>query len=508
MDPVEPPAKALWPTLLQAGLLLVVLLGAGVGTAWWLARHARQRVVRILLVTPAPGPGSGLDASEGRALGALVQDHLECYGRASVTSVTEMPTDLAPLLRYPDSRVVILDPRRQGDALALGFRTAEAGRLAQPGGSAWVNTPPVFRAPKEAFGVLDRALGCVPEAPGDALTPQGAGAFWDLIRASSLRLQNDHLREAVQLAEHVVQLEPGCATGWVLLGNLEYRRYLNNPQASRPGQAQVEALFQKALALVPGHPRAAFLLSLVESDAGDQRRALTLLIGARKRQPWNPTLLTGLAYAARGAGLLTLSRRALDLRDSLAFSSYLPQAVDITRLYTGQIARFTADLQDRPGHLRNTTGIVAFYRGYLALVQGDRAAALPAFQEALEAPRGYPSIVRLAEVYVLILEGRTQEAWEKLHALDQARVGMREPDGEFTLRLAEAYALLGDRASAMDMAVRSFGRGFGCTEWYERSPMLQPLRALPRWQALIQHLRERQGLMESTFPASLVEDPS
>ncbi|MDE3033631.1 MAG: hypothetical protein KGI56_08215, partial [Acidobacteriota bacterium] len=90
----------------------------------------------------------------------------------------------------------------------------------------------------------------------------------------------------------------------------------------------------------------------------------------------------------------------------------------------------------------------------------------------------------------------------------QARVGMREPDGEFSLRLAEAYALLGDRASAMDMAVRAFGRGFGCTEWYERSPMLQPLRALPQWQALIQHLQERQGLMESTFPSSLVEDPS
>ena len=508
MEPVEPPAEAPWHALLQVGLLLVLLLGAGVGTAWWLARHARQQVVRILLVTPAPGPGSGLDASEGRALGALVQDHLECFGGAAVTSVTEMPTDLGPLLLHPHARVVILDPRRQGDLLALGFRTATAGPLGQLGGKAWTVTPPVFRTPREAFGMLDRVLGCVPGAAGDALTPQRAQDFWDLIRASSLRLENDHLQEAAGLAAQVTQAEPGCASGWVLLGNLEYRRFLNDPKASRPGQAQVEALFLKALTLVPSHPRATFLLSLVEADAGDQRRALTLLIEARKRQPWNPTLLTGLAYAARGAGLLTLSRRALDLRDSLAFSSYLPQAVDITRLYTGEFSRFQADLQDRPGHLRNTTGIVAFYRGYLALVQGDRGTALTAFQEAREVPRGYPSIVHLAEVYALILEGRTQEAWEKLHTLDQARVGMREPDGEFTLRLAEAYALLGDRASAMDMADRAFGRGFGCTEWYERSPMLQPLRSLPQWQALIQHLQERQGLMESTFPSSLVEDPS
>ena len=27
---------------------------------------------------------------------------------------------------------------------------------------------------------------------------------------------------------------------------------------------------------------------------------------------------------------------------------------------------------------------------------------------------------------------------------------MREPDGKFTIRLAEAYALLGDRASSME----------------------------------------------------------
>ena len=82
---------------------------------------------------------------------------------------------------------------------------------------------------------------------------------------------------------------------------------------------------------------------------------------------------------------------------------------------------------------------------------------------------------------------------------------MREPDGEFTIRLAEAYALMGDRASAMEMANRAFARGFGCTEWYEHSPMLEPLRGLPKWQALIQHLRERQHLMEDRFPLRLLE---
>jgi len=65
---------------------------------------------------------------------------------------------------------------------------------------------------------------------------------------------------------------------------------------------------------------------------------------------------------------------------------------------------------------------------------------------------------------------------------------------------------MGDRASAMEMANRAFARGFGCTAWYERSPMLESLRGLPKWNALMQHAKERQALMEDQFPIGLLED--
>jgi hypothetical protein len=120
-------------------------------------------------------------------------------------------------------------------------------------------------------------------------------------------------------------------------------------------------------------------------------------------------------------------------------------------------------------------------------------------------PHGYPNIVRLSEIYDLILSGQKDVAWNKLREYDQERGSMRDPDGEFTLRLAEAYALMGDRASGMEMANRAFACGFGCTTWYEQSPLLEPLRGLPKWKALIQHLKERQALMEERFPTGLLE---
>ncbi len=494
---------ALW-----LGLAFGLILGVGSGLAWMLARAGARRPVRILLVTSPQGTASGLDAAECRAIGALAQDHLECLGGFAVTSVTELPQDLGPLKARPHSRVLVLEPRRQGDALVLAFRTAEGDQVGPGNTLAWVRTAAPALPPSAAFDAFDHRLGLTPKGPVAKLTPRDPARFWDLIHATALRLQNNHLDQAADLAEAVVHAEPDCATGWVLLGNLQYRRLLNNPAAFRKEQTDAEALLRKGLELTPGHPRATFLLSLMESDSGNQREALELLIQARRTQPNNPTLLTGLAYAARGAGLLPLARRAMDLRDSLAFSEYLPQAVDITCLYTGEIPRFEASLQDRPGHLRNTTGVLSFYRGYLALVQGDRAKAHAEFTAAREAPHGYPNIVRLSEVYDLILDDRKEEAWTKLREFDQDRSGMREPDGEFTIRLAEAYAVLGDRASAMEMASRAFARGFGCTVWYERSPLLQPLRGLPKWKALLQHLKERQSLMEEAFPVNLVEEPS
>jgi len=492
---------------LVVGLLFLFVLGVGGGMAWLLAARGLRSPLRVLLITPSQESVVGLDPATCRALGALVQDHLEAFGQAAVTSVTEVPGDLEALRSQPRTLMVLLEPSRQGEALVLSYRYAWADSLAKGKAPAWIRCQGEPLPPAEAF---DAFLGGFPKRLHRlgtlSLVPRQSACFWDLIGASAWRLRNERLEEAMALAERAVAAEPSCASSWILLGNLRYRRMLNNPAAFRQEQAETEAMIQRGLGLAPYHPRGIFLLSLLKADGGNQAEALALLMQARRRQPYNPTLLTGIAYAARGAGLLPLSRRAMDLRDELAFGSLQPQAVDITYLYTGEVQRFEANLQEQPGHLRSTSGVLPFYRGYLALVRGDRVLAQREFKAAAALANGYPNILRLSQIYDLILEGQKDEAWKKLREYDQERIGMREPDGEFTLRLAEAYALMGDRASAMDMAERAFARGFGCTAWYEHSPMLESLQALPKWKALMQHLRERQSLMEDRFPIGLLED--
>jgi hypothetical protein len=488
------------------GLAFLVLLGGGGGLAWLLARQGIRAPLRILLITTTPLPASGLEGAQGRALGALIQDHLEHHGGFAVTAVTDLPTDLTPFCGQVRTLLIQPEPRRHGDDLDLSYRFVWGRQLIKGSPVPWVHRPAESLPPDQAFATFLKTFPQPVKYPTPGLVPRAKAMFWDLVNAAAWRLQNQHLEEAITLVEQTTRQEPDCAGTWILLGNLRYRRMLNNSVAYRQEQADAEAALQRALALAPDHPRGTFLLSLLKSDIGNQREALDLLLRARRKQPHNPTLLTGIAYAARGAGLLPMARRAMDLRDSLAFAQVQSQAVDITCLYTGEIPRFEASLQEQQGHLRSTSGVLPFYRGYLALIRGDQALAHKEFRTAATLTDGYPNIVRLSEVYDLILQGRKDEAWKELREYDQERTGMREPDGEFTIRLAEAYALLGDRASAMEMATRAFARGFGCTTWYEQSPMLTPLRGLPKWQALIQHLRERQALMEERFPIGLLED--
>ncbi len=488
------------------GLAFLLLLLGGSGLAWLMARQGIRSPLKVLLITPAVSSSSGLDVPQGRALEAMIQDLLEHHGGFAITSVTELPVDLAPFHGQAWTLLIQSETRRKGDDLDLSYRYVWGREMVAGQPVAWVSCPAQPLPPNEAFAAFLKSFPKAVKAPSTDLIPKTAAVFWDLVKSGAWRLQNQNLPEAMQLAEQATRQEPNCATAWILLGNLRYRSMLNSPAAFRQEQVDTEAYLQRGLALAPDHPRATFLLSLLKADSGNQREALDLLLRARRKQPHNPTLLTGISYAARGAGLLTLARRAMDLRDELTFAQVQPQAVDITCLYTGEVARFEASLQEQPGHLRSTSGVLPFYRGYLALTRGDQVQARKEFRAAADRANGYPNIMRLSEIYELILEGQKDEAWKKLREYDQERIGMREPDGEFTIRLAEAYALMGDRASAMEMVNRAFARGFGCTAWYERSPMLEPLRGLPKWKALIQHLQERQALMEEHFPIGLLED--
>lgn len=482
-----------WPRWLAVLLSLAVL--AGVGLAW---RSRGPRTLRVLLLDAELRKDAGLGSREAAALGTLVKDQLEIAAGASISYTLGIPGAQAWGQLREDALVLRLAPRREGSRLSLRARWARVGDLRRDG--RWTDYDPPAQAPRAAMAAFLRALPCRAEArDAQRLIPAAPEVFWDLLAAGAGSPAADY-GEARALLEAARRAEPDCPTLHFALGELEFFHSLQAEVNDPAGLSAAEDCLERGLAACPRHPRGTWLLARLRTDTGSAREALELLVEARKAYPRAMPLVIGLTYAARYAGLLDFAARAEALTDQLAVDTSHPVRLQVTFLYRGEWDRYERTLWTRPDDLANST--VLMLRGQLELARGRRDRALEAFREASGMPRGYAQFIRLAGVFRAILEGRPGEAREELDALARSRVGLRVPDGEFILHMAEGYVLLGDHAKAQDLVEKAFYAGFTCARWYETDPVMAPLRSTARWASLMQHVKERQAILEARFPPS------
>lgn len=463
-----------------AGLLLLGLLALPV------LLRPRDQVRRVLVEA---GPSwANLDRAQQDGLLLLVEDLLQEGG---ATTLEGLPAG-SPL--PPGALRLRVDAERDGARLRIRARW----ELGQGGGSLDTSMDPtpqagLLRLTRELGFADSRAAALLPSDPLDLpLLLEGLGATV---------VGGDRAVEFFLPSADLLRInESGCAAATFVRAQAQYRRLLTASPGDLQAQMRCAETFREALAQLPDYPRAAHYSARFLTDVGDQRGALELLFKALRAHPQEAQLQAAVAYAARTAGLLEGSRRALARRDALlGFPGEIRGLAENTYLYSGDWGRF--DLSLGLGSEERVDPVGDFYRGYLRLLRGDKGAALPFLQRASRSQGESSQFEALATAYRLGLEGRGPEASKLLQGLEQTRVQVRVPDGEYTFKLAEAHAFLGQPAEAMQMASRAFSQGFGCTEWYLKSPLLEPLREQPRWKALVQHLEERQRLLEQRFPA-------
>lgn len=473
--------------LLAAAALAIGLVALGLGPRLLRGRQGG----RLLLVVQVGGGAGDFTPTQGRALALLAKDALEVRGLRSVSLDPEPPPAGAPL---KEGEVLVLRPTRQGSLMGL-----QADLTTVPGGITRILTCPAQPPARALDWLLAQLPG--PKGPADPdgrLLPREEQAFWDLVEGLALHLAGEDFAAGLAKAARAEARSPGSAAVALLQGDLHYGLALSAAHPTAQDLNQAQQGFEEALRRWPHLPRAGFGLTRLYCDTGHVKKALAVAEALHRAYPRRAHTCSAILYAGRFAGLLRVVDRASLELDALTLDPSRPQRMQVGQLYLGQWSAFERSLWTRPGDPYNA--MVEYHLGYLRLLQGRREDARNIFLELERKAEGHPKYVQLGRVYRLALEGKAEQARRELQPLDDQSTGLAVPDGEFTFRLAEAWAFAGDPRAAVEAAGRALGQGFACARWYEKSPLLQDLQALPRWTALMQSLRQRQARLEARFP--------
>jgi tetratricopeptide (TPR) repeat protein len=455
----------------------LALLVAGAWVRWRLADPAP---VAALYLDPEPSAAwKGISEQERAGLITLLQEALELDRRNTV--LQEKPPEQSP----PTWRAWKVVARRRGSDLELELRGGQ-GVVTEAAG-------PPREAIRRVFDALD--FGTVQL---DRLLPAEAAGFWELADLTAARTFDELAPTKARLLA-LAERHPHSAAVLYRAAYTSMRLLLVEASTQPGSHATCEQLYHRTLEALPDYPRALYHYCRYKTDVGSGRESLEVAMRLRDAFPNNPLAYGALAYAARNAGLLEAARVALAERERLVGGLVAdPGLGENTYLYEGDLDRFEASLVTHPDTAASP--IRVFYQGYARLLRGDRTAALALFREAQSYPGRVVHFEALSRVYEYALTERGPEALRLLQELREARTRLLVPDGEFTFKLAEAFAFLGALSEAVDTAHRAFAQGFGCTRWYLKAPFLAPLQPLPKWQVLLKHLQEREAPLAARFP--------
>ena len=146
--------------------------------------------------------------------------------------------------------------------------------------------------------------------------PKNEDAYDLFLRGTALAFDLKSIREAIQMLEKAVQLDPDYAPAWQALA-IAYSREAHYTSAGRSSLDRANAALNRALALDPDsiNARVGRISNRIES--GDVVGAYGEAEELVRRHPDNPEALFSLSYVLRYAGLLDESAKQCDAAFSL-----------------------------------------------------------------------------------------------------------------------------------------------------------------------------------------------
>ncbi len=301
----------------------------------------------------------------------------------------------------------------------------------------------------------------------------------------------DDFAGAIGMLEKATSIDPEYAPAWAHLG----RAYTTNATLQFGGRdqyAKAQTAYEKAIALNPDLIEARVYMANLLTDTGRVEQAVPLMRNLLAEAPGYAEAHWELGYAYRFGGMLQESvaenERARQNNPSVKITSAAMNAY----LYLGQYDKF---LQSLPSA---DSVYVLFYRGFGEYYLGHLPDAARDFDRAYELnPALLPASV--GKALRDGIRGERAKGLGLLHATERRILESGVSDGESMYKVAQAYAVLGDKASAILMLHRTIEGGFFPYPYFQRDPLLDNIRQEAEFGVLMGEARERYEQFKAQF---------
>ena len=295
---------------------------------------------------------------------------------------------------------------------------------------------------------------------------------------------------AIEMLEKSTEIDPNYAPAWAYLG----ASYTSDAAFELGGREQyrhAQAAYERALAIRPHLLDAQMFLANLLIDTGTVEQAVPLLRDALKTNGNYAAAHWELGYAYRFAGMLDESVAECEQARQLAPFVKGNGSVLNTYLYLGQYQKFLESLPVED------SSFVLFYRGFGEFHEKEFDQASRDFDRAYELdPTLYTGIGKALSDSI---HQRKAEGLDLLNGLERKIRDRGVGDPEGTYKIAQAYAVLGDKISAMRALRMSIESGFFSYPYLSRDPLLNDLRHEPEFDQILNTARQRHEAFKRAF---------
>ena len=321
--------------------------------------------------------------------------------------------------------------------------------------------------------------------------PVDAQAYEYYLRGVDLYSKSDFAL-AASMFEKSVELDPSYALAWAYLGR-SHNASASFQFGGREDYAKAQNAFDKSVSLQPEQIEARIYIANFFTDTGRVEQAVPLLREALKTNPDHAEAHWELGYAYRFAGMLNESAAECELARRLDPGVKIHSSALNTYLYLGQYDKFIAALPQS-----YDAAFILFYRGFAEYYSNQREAAAKDFDRAYELD-GSLMQAQVGKALRYSIAEQPAKGLEILQAAEDKIRARGVGDSEAIYKIAQAYAVLGDTASALRMLRLSIEDGFFAFPYFVRDPLLDSLRHEPEFAKVMQEARTRHEAFRKTF---------